>query len=388
MERLIRKYEHKLAAQGICEPGAPLLGGLDGDLVWTGRAAERAVLEEVVAGLNINSILFAPPAEPYFSIINHLARRGEAIYPEDCETRTFLHDIPVIREFKAGPIIEALQRRKSVVIAGRGIVTYGTVSPEQAFVTFSSVCFSSYVKFFSDLLREGGAGANGESARILKLAADSYSSFIDSKFSEEAPAPRLKGPFTTKEEAIYAMIEAGRLTVECRMVDSFFGNISYNMGDTILVSQTGSSLEELGGYIDACPVDGSSCSSLTASSEYTAHKRIFAGSGRKAILHGHPRFTVIISMLCHKKDCPNRGRCHIDCSEERYFRDIPIVPGEVGTGPTGLCNTLPPAMQGRRGAIVWGHGLFTMGEVDYSEAFANLVDVERACFAEVMERLL
>ena len=70
---------------------------------------------------------------------------------------------------------------------------------------------------------------------------------------------------------------------------------------------------------------------------------------------------------------------------------VPIVPGEVGTGPFGLCNTLPAALTGtsgeKRGAIVYGHGLFTLGAVDFRDAFATLMGVEHFCRAEYFRRV-
>jgi ribulose-5-phosphate 4-epimerase/fuculose-1-phosphate aldolase len=176
------------------------------------------------------------------------------------------------------------------------------------------------------------------------------------------------------------------MTVESRMVDSFFGNISYRLGDTIFISQTGSSLDELEGHIDPCPVDGTSTTAITASSEFSAHKSVYNLTGRLAILHGHPKFCVILSMMCDREECPGRGTCHTACKEKRYIDDIPIVPGEVGTGPTGLCNTLPPSLTGR-GSIVWGHGLFTTGAHDFRDAFASLIDVERKCLDAYQQRL-
>ena len=146
MEKLIKKYADKLVVQGLSKGDDLIIGGLDAELVWNREHPLCGVLEEVVRGLNINSILFARPAEPYFSIVNYLINKIDsdkgAIYPEDCETRTFLHDISVVRGFTAKNIVYALKRRKSVIVADYGIVTFGTVSPEQAFVTFSSVCFS------------------------------------------------------------------------------------------------------------------------------------------------------------------------------------------------------------------------------------------------------
>ncbi|MCK5685154.1 class II aldolase/adducin family protein, partial [bacterium] len=169
------------------------------------------------------------------------------------------------------------------------------------------------------------------------------------------------------------------------LVDSYFGNISYLFEDIIYISQTGSSLDELAGCIDPCPLDGSSCAGITASSELVAHHEIYLRTSNRAILHGHPKFSVILSMDCDRVDCPNSGQCHIKCSEQRYINDIPIVPGEVGTGTTGLCHTLPPAMKRNRGVIVWGHGLFTVAEDDYKLAFKHLLDIENMCREEYSE---
>ncbi|MCP4133522.1 MAG: rRNA adenine dimethylase [bacterium] len=378
MKELIKKYDDKLVAQGLCSQGDPVLGGIDADIVWNREAPEIQVLEEIIAGLNINSILFSKPAEPYFSILNYLGKRAIAektiIKPEDAETRTFLHDIPVAETFTARPIIEHLKKRKSVLIPDHGIVTYGTVSPEQAFVTYSSVCFSGYVKFFTDYIC--GPRLRSATSAIVEKGLDTYERFLNA--IPQSPAMK-KGPFLTGEDVFDAIIESGKLTIESRMVDSFFGNISYKLGETIYISQTASSLDELEGCIDPCPIDNSSTNAITASSEFTAHKSIYSLTGNSSILHGHPKFSVIISMICHEDDCANRGKCHIKCSKKRFIEDIPIVAGEVGTGPTGLCNTLPPALTGR-GAIVYGHGLFTVGKKDFTDAFQALVDVERLCF--------
>jgi ribulose-5-phosphate 4-epimerase/fuculose-1-phosphate aldolase len=381
MERLVKKYADKLVVQGLCDQGAPLVGGLDAELIWNRQDRACGILEEVFQQLNINSLLYARPAEPYFSILNHLATQTQgAIYPEDCETRTFLHDIPLSDTFSSETIVQTLKRRKSLVITGEGIVTFGTVSPEQAFVTYSSVCFSGFVKFFLDHLSHLKEGVRDRQEEKISLQAiELYKAFLAAL---PDPRPLKKGPFSDSEEVIEAMIEAGKRTIDYHMVDSYFGNISYRLGDTIFISQTGSSLDELGGCIDACPMDGSSCAGITASSEFTAHKEILSGTDNRAILHGHPKFSVILSMICEEEACDLKDRCHIKCPKKRSVRDIPIVPGEVGTGPTGLCNTLPPAVKGKRGALVYGHGLFTVGKEDFQEAFDHLLQIERMCMEE------
>jgi ribulose-5-phosphate 4-epimerase/fuculose-1-phosphate aldolase len=278
-----------------------------------------------------------------------------------------------------------LKKRKSVIIDEGStirVVTFGTVSPEQSFVTFSSVCFSSFVLFFSEFLadlQKGTANAAQHETynKILPL--------ID--VPPKAPPRLMTGPFTTESQVFDATIEAGKWTVDYGLVDSYFGNISYRLNNTIYISQTGSSLDELAGCIDPCPLDGSSCAGITASSELTAHNEIFLRSKKMSILHGHPKFAVILSMDCDVHDCPQRDQCHIKCSHKRFIKDIPIVPGEVGTGPTGLCNTLPPAIKEHRGAIVWGHGLFTTGTNDFNEAFKQLLEIEDMCKKEYFTRI-
>jgi ribulose-5-phosphate 4-epimerase/fuculose-1-phosphate aldolase len=106
-----------------------------------------------------------------------------------------------------------------------------------------------------------------------------------------------------------------------------------------------------------------------------------------AVLHGHPKFAVILSMDCDREPCEAREECHIRCPEERFIGAVPIVSGEVGTGPFGLCQTVPPAMEGREAVMVYGHGLFTMGRDDFNDALARLLAVERLCREEYFRRV-
>ncbi len=384
MNQLVHKYAQKMIAAGLSRN--PLVCGLDDVMVWNRAGDAISTLQIVMDGMNINSLICAQPAEPYGTILNYLAGRyPDAITPSDCETRTFLHDLPVTHTFSAENILPRLLKRKSVIVAHKDnvhVVTFGTVSPEQAFVTFSSVCFAGFVLFFSDYLADLKAGNTTEDQnRVFEQA-------VAHLGKPRLKAPKLlQGKFTNESQVHEAIIHAGRHTVVYQLVDSYFGNISYRLGDTIYISQTGSSLDELAGCIDPCPMDGSSCAGITASSELTAHSEIYLRTGHRAILHGHPKFAVILSMDCDQQDCPNLGRCHIACSQDRYIEDIPVVPGEVGTGPTGLSNTLPPAINDRRGAIVWGHGLFTVAPYDFNLAFKHLLDIENMCRAEYFHRI-
>jgi len=199
--------------------------------------------------------------------------------------------------------------------------------------------------------------------------------------------PLLNGPFRDEAAVLTAMEEAGKATVDFRLVDSYFGNLSCLFNETLYISQTGSSLDELRACIDPVPLDGSSCVGITASSELSAHRAIVAQGANRTVLHGHPKFSVILSLSCEEPTCELRGQCHLCCPRPRQAAGVPIVPGEVGTGSHGLCHTVPPALADSRGVIVYGHGVFTVGRTDFNEAFSSLLEIEKGCREEYFASL-
>ena len=385
MDRLVAHYADKIVAAGLAEPGTPVLGGLDAEAVWNREAPERAWLSTLFERLDISSVLYCRPAEPYRSLIQRLATGADgSIVPSDSETRTFLHEIPVSPAVELDPIVDALSRRKGVILPDGAIVTFGTVSPEQAFVTCSSIAFACFVKFFADLLSARRWGR--PDARDLALA---------ERVGEEIPLlpetpPALSvGPFATEEETYAALCEAGRWTVRLNLVDSYFGNISHLRDGVLYISQTGSSLDELEGCIDPVPLDGSACTAITASSEFSAHRKVVEAGAVRSILHGHPRFSVALSLDCPRRDCGPGIQCHLNCPHPRtVLDDVPVVPGEIGTGRHGIARTLPPALVEHDAAIVYGHGLFVTGPGDFRAPLARMLDIERRARREVFSRLL
>jgi ribulose-5-phosphate 4-epimerase/fuculose-1-phosphate aldolase len=402
MEKTLDKFTKKITKAGLGRNSGssePLIGGLDDCIVWNRKADETEILEKVFKGLYINSLACLRPAEPYGRILNFLANMAlnsdGVISPEDCETRTFLHDLPVIRKFDPDSIIRVLKKRKSVIVAdqnnGQGsegsansspaIISHGAVSPEQAYVTISSVCFAAFVKFFSDYPEELQKGTASDTAHAL------FDALISDIQPVRQKTPKLmQGPFRTEESVYSAIIEAGVKTVEYGLVDSYFGNVSCLWNNILYISQTGSSLDELAGCIDPVPLNGSTSAGLTASSELSAHIEALSGTGATTMLHGHPKFSVIMSMDCEPKEkaaCQFSDQflnlCHIKCPKKRFVGDIPIVPGEVGTGLFGLCNTLPPALESSNRVIVYGHGIFAVGKHDFTDAFESLLRAEESC---------
>ena len=68
----------------------------------------------------------------------------------------------------------------------------------------------------------------------------------------------------------------------------------------------------------------------------------------------------------------------------RILGGTPVVAGEIGAG--GIAKSVPPVISGPGRAIVYGHGVFALGRVDFREAFQSLVDVENWCREEFFRR--
>jgi ribulose-5-phosphate 4-epimerase/fuculose-1-phosphate aldolase len=362
MENILQKYVGKLARAGLTETGGALIGLRGAKTVWSREDKACAALETVLDAIDKQAILFAEPAEPYRTIIEYLAETsGGVIEPRDFETRIFLHDLPVLREFDPQAVAAALKRRRSVIIAG---------------------CGACFVKFFSDTLYS-----------VRRNSMDHRRRAVLKKVLERLDPPPaitgalMKGPFAAEGQILSAMEEAGRLMVDCRLVDSSFGNISYFADPVLYISRKGGALDELHGRIVPVSLADPAAPPETASTEFPAHREIVLATGQRAVLHGHPKFAVILSLDCEKDDCEGRDACHTRCPHERSVGDIPIVAGEAGAGPFGLCHTVPPAMRDHPGVIVYGHGLFTAGKHDFNEAFERLAAIENACRQEYFRRI-
>ncbi len=379
----ITKYIDKMIADRSASTGQIAFAAQDDVIISSGDNALASLASDVLSLLNCLALTAARPALPF---ADFLLRRADPdqheIVPRDTETRTFLHDIPILRQSElgadpAGTIAEILGSRKGMIVEGVGIVANGALTVEQSYINWSSVFHSTYIKYLEDVLETGFRLPDEEAAfehfrndRLPVLTAEG----LDFR----------QGPFSDKSIILDEIAAVGRYTVQRGLVDSFFGNISYSNGDLIYISQTASSLDELSGCIDPVPFENSSTVGITASSELVAHRGIFEATGCRAILHGHPRFAVVMSMLCGEKDTCSVKDCWRDCNKVRFLGGTPVVAGEIGAG--GIAKNVPPVINGPGRAIVYGHGVFSIGTSDFREAFQALVDVENWCRNEYFKR--
>jgi ribulose-5-phosphate 4-epimerase/fuculose-1-phosphate aldolase len=383
MHDQIRKYIDKLISDRSASSGMITFAAQDDVMISSGEPALAGIATAALARLNCLALCAAQPALPFAEF---LLRRASAdvhtFIPRDTETRTFLHDIPFLRCSELGDRPDAviaglLGSRKGIFIEGIGIIATGALTVEQAYINWSSVFHSTFIKYLEDVLQDGfmlpGEPEAFERFRtdwLLPLTIDGL------QFRQ--------GPIAEKRDILDEISRVGQYTVQRGLVDSFFGNISYSNGDLIYISQTASSLDELAGCIDPVPFENTSTVAITASSELVAHRSIFELTGCHAILHGHPRFAVVMSMQCEEQGQCGITDCWKDCSRVRLMGGTPVVAGEIGAG--GIAKSVPPVIDASGRAIVYGHGVFTIGRSDFREAFQALVAVENWCRAEYFRR--
>jgi ribulose-5-phosphate 4-epimerase/fuculose-1-phosphate aldolase len=92
-----------------------------------------------------------------------------------------------------------------------------------------------------------------------------------------------------------------------------------------------------------------------------------------------------MSMLCETQGSCTVADCWKDCPHVRDLGGTPVVAGEIGAG--GLARRVPPVIAGPGRAIVYGHGVFTLGRSGFAEAFTAMVEVECWCRNEYFRRL-
>ncbi|MCK4620839.1 MAG: class II aldolase/adducin family protein [Desulfuromonadales bacterium] len=384
MIRQLRKYLDKLSLDGSARPDRIALLARDDQLLSLGADDLLPLGDAVIEQLNVISLVLATPPLPFLELLlGRVPQNADHVVPLDTETRTFLHDIPLVRRHEysvenPARLIEMLGQRKGILVEGIGIIATGSVTVEQAYINYSSIYHALFIKVLLMLLTDRSPPTQLEMTRLQPLWAQ-LSVAIPRQVDDLLP-----GPLDEKTTILKAMDEAGKRTVELQLVDSFFGNISCNNRNSIFISQTGASLDELPGCIDLVPNDNSSTAGITASSELIAHRAIYQRTKARTILHGHPKFSVILSLFCQETDC-NITDCWKNCDKVRHLGSVPVVAGEVGAG--GIARKVPPVI-GSGIAVVYGHGVFATGDVDFRQPLAAMIKLENWCRQEYYQTLL
>lgn len=380
METQLQRYNQLLVNEKAARSGRIALAAQNDRLCYHGPADLKELTCLLLQQLDCCAVIVGEPTLPFGDLlIQRAVPPSTVLTPRDSESRSSLHAIPCIPFTRVTTtlvrqICEALQTRKGCIVERLGLVSMGSLTVEQAYIVWSSLVHATTIKYFEDLLTSGPQLK--QEAALLQRCRSEYLQPLQ-------PADYYHGQLRLSaqgDEIAQAMCAVGRATVMMGLVDSFFGNISCTTETGLYISQTSARLDELQQQVDFVPIDGSSTSGITASSELPAHRAIAAATGCRAILHGHPRFSVIMSFFADIKG--TEGWEQLD--------GIPIVRGEGGVG--GLAESLSAAFSrsGGNAVIVEGHGVFAISPHNFSETLETLSKVEQQCrslyFRRIAER--
>jgi L-fuculose-phosphate aldolase len=163
----------------------------------------------------------------------------------------------------------------------------------------------------------------------------------------------------------------GKKLAQSGLVSSRFGNISVRTEKGLLIKRSGAMLDSLE-EDDLIEVGLTpSPEDMEASSETSSHRAIYLATDARAIIHAHPHFAIVESLLCGDRIEP------LDSEGLSFLGTIPIVDGKPGSGE--LYESLTRAFStGRaRGVVNRGHGSFAAGK-DLADCFNTTAMIEHS----------
>lgn len=184
------------------------------------------------------------------------------------------------------------------------------------------------------------------------------------------------------------LIKTGKKCVDSGLVEGNFGNMSFVSSDRdlIFITKTETLLDDLSESDIVC-VSGDTClensnefylsEEKQASSELCVHRAIYKKTNAKCVLHLHPPYSVVVSLLEYQINNISASEnffIHpMDSEGEMFLKKIPVVSGAPGS--LDLAEKVSQSLKGSKGVIVKGHGVF-VAESDFKKAYitASLIE--------------
>lgn len=164
----------------------------------------------------------------------------------------------------------------------------------------------------------------------------------------------------------------GRFLREHELISSHGGNISLKRGDFIYIKRTGSMLGDLKPTdIIKTHLHKEDSKILLASKELPVHRNILLNTGALAIIHAHPPYSIILSLL-YDEIVP------IDLEGSYIVKKIPVLQLDVATASDESAAKVPRVLQNYKVMIIRGHGTFAHG-LSLEEAYMWTTVAESVC---------
>ena len=164
----------------------------------------------------------------------------------------------------------------------------------------------------------------------------------------------------------------GKKLGESGLVSSRFGNISVRTNKGLLIKKTGVMLDSIESADDVIDVGlWPSPGDEEASSETSSHRAIYLATDVRAIIHAHPQFAIVESLLCKDEIKP------LDSEGLPFLGTIPIVDGDSGSKE--LFDNLTKILSSGKvkGVMNRGHGSFAIGP-DLKDCFNTTTMMEHS----------
>lgn len=175
----------------------------------------------------------------------------------------------------------------------------------------------------------------------------------------------------------------GRKLVEHGLVESSFGNISVRAGDKMVITRSGSALDEISeDSVVEVEIEETSSLDLIASSESVVHREIYRRTPALAIIHAHCPYSVVESLRAKKAE--KTSILPVDSEGQYFLGEIPVLMG--GIGSRELAENTAQALSEHRGAVVYSHGTFAVGKA-LSEAYVVTTQLEHSCRVKYLYEL-
>jgi len=171
---------------------------------------------------------------------------------------------------------------------------------------------------------------------------------------------------------MHDLIKFGKKIVRQHLAGAFFGNVSAREDEQMWISTTGSMLDELEHDLVQVHVKNPGPLDSRASSDLILHRAVYAGTAARYVFHGHPLYSVVLSLLHRAGDLLTPD----DMESRHLLKGIPILDGDASREE--LAPLLAKALLDTSAAVVRGHGVFARG-ANPVETFACLCAVEHAC---------
>jgi L-fuculose-phosphate aldolase len=152
----------------------------------------------------------------------------------------------------------------------------------------------------------------------------------------------------------------GKKLVDQGLTGSRFGNISMLTEDGIMITRTGSMLDEIDeGQVILVERDRECAWDRIASCETPVHRAIYCRTNAGAVIHTHSPYAVALSLL---EDVV----IPIDSEGIAFLGKMPVVDGSFGSEE--LASAVSNALMDHRACIARGHGVFARGR-DLRDAY-------------------